>query len=82
MLEFLADGLVHDDKEIVAAIAERLGVDLTTLSVIGTGRTKFGNEIDWVKGKLGEWDRGKHMIRRIRPKHYQILPAGLATLSD
>jgi len=49
MLEFLADGQVHSDEEIVAAIAERLGVDMTALSVIGTGRTKFGNEIDWVR---------------------------------
>ena len=40
-------------------------------------------QIDWVKVYLGdEWDRGKHLIRKVSDRHYQILPAGLALLSE
>jgi restriction endonuclease Mrr len=83
LLELLSDGRVHDDNEICESLVHRFGVDESKLPVIKkTGRPKFRNEIDWVKVALGDKGRGKRLIRQVRPEHYQILPAGLAELSN
>ena len=47
-----------------------------------TGRPKFRNEIDFAKGRIGDKGKGKGWIRQVSDKHYQILPAGLAVLSE
>jgi len=81
LLELLGDGAVHNDDEICESLIGRFGVDESQLPIIKkTGRPKFRNEIDWVKVALGEGKRGKHMIRQISERHYQILPLGLDTL--
>ena len=78
LLELLSDGAVHDDDEICESLIRHFGVDESRLPVIKkTGRPKFRNEIDWVKVSLGDKGRGKHMIRQIRERRYQILPLGL-----
>jgi hypothetical protein len=79
--ELLGDGRIHDDDDITSSLIARFGLTEADLKeqISNTGRSKFGNEIDWVKGDLGEGKRGKKLIRRIGPKKYQILLAGLAT---
>lgn len=82
LLEVLGDGQVHDDDNIVASLKERFGLSAADLAeqISNTGRSKFGNEIDWAKGDLGEGKRGRKLIQRVGNKKYKILPAGLAKL--
>jgi hypothetical protein len=83
LLELLSDGAVHDDDEICESLVRRFGVDESKLPIIKkTGRPKFRNEIDWVKVRLGDKGKGKGWIRQVNDRHYQILPAGLAVLSE
>ena|SRR5579863_9162908 len=81
LLEFLGDGRIHHDDDIVSTLVRRFGLSANDLrEQTKNGRSKFGNEIDWVKGDLGEGKRGKKLIRKVAPKRYQILPAGLARI--
>lgn len=82
LLESLGDGRVHNDDDIVDSLVKRFGLTAADLQeqIFKTGRSKFGNEIDWAKGNLGVGKRGKKLISQIAPKEYQILPAGLAKL--
>ena len=82
LLELLGDGKVHDDDDIVASLVKRFGLTAADLreQIANTGRSKFGNRIDWAKGDLSEGKRGKKLIHRAGPKKYQILPAGLLKL--
>jgi hypothetical protein len=83
LLELLGDGLVHDDDEICESLIRRFHVNESNLPVINkTRRPQFRNEIDFAKGRIGDKGKGKGWIRKVSEKHYQILPAGLATLSD
>jgi hypothetical protein len=83
LLELLGDGLEHDDDWICESLIRRFGVDESKIPVCKkTGRPRFRNEIDFAKGRIGDEGKGKGWIHQVRPKHYQILPAGLAILSD
>jgi hypothetical protein len=82
LLELLSDGRVHDDAEIVPWLIKRFDLNAEDLPVYRTGRTTFGNKIDWVKGDMGEGLRGKHLIRRAGRGRYQILPLGRAKLQE
>ncbi len=83
LLELLSDRLVHDDDEICESLVRRFGVNEASIGVNRkTGRPRFRNEIDWAKGRIGDKGKGKGWIRQVSDKHYQILPAGLAALSD
>src|SRR5947209_4410708 len=81
LLELLADGNEHHDDEIYPALLKRFDLNEKDLPVYKSGRTTFGNEIDWVKGDLGEGKRGKKQIRRTGRGKYCILPLGLERLS-
>jgi restriction endonuclease Mrr len=81
LLELLSDGRVYGDDEICESLIQRFGVDESKLPVLKkTGRPKFRNEIDWVKGDLGDEGRGKRFIRQVSEKKYQILALGLDQL--
>lgn len=83
LLELLGDGLVHDDDDICESLIRRFNVDESKIGVNKkTGRPKFRNEIDFAKGRIGDKGEGKGWIRQLSDKHYQILPAGLAALSE
>jgi hypothetical protein len=82
LLELLGDGLVHDDDDICESLILRFHVDESKLSFTKKGRPRFRNEIDWAKGRIGDKGEGKGWIRQVSDKHYQILPAGMAVLSN
>jgi restriction endonuclease Mrr len=83
LVEFLSDGQVRDDDEICESLIQRFGIDESTLSVNKrTGRPRFRSEIDFAKGLAGDKGKGDGLIRQVSDKHYQILPAGLAALSE
>lgn len=81
LVEFLGDGKVRNDVEICESLIRRFGIDEPSLGVCKrTHRPRFRNEVDFAKGLVGDKGKGKGWIRQVSHKHYQILPAGLATL--
>lgn len=78
LLQRLANQEVHEDDDIVAELAK--GFDLTTAELaerLKNGRSKFGNLIDFAKGRL----KLQGLIHRVGAKRYQITSAGLEELS-
>jgi hypothetical protein len=83
LLELLSDGQVRNDDEICESLIRRFGIDESTLSVNRrTRRPRFRSEIDFAKGLIGDKGKGQGLIRQVSDRHYQILPAGFAALSD
>jgi len=77
LLEVLSDQRVHRSAEIDDKLIRRF--ELTPeqrAEVTKAGRTKFGNEIDWVKVDLGK----RAFINKVMNRHYQITPLGLEEL--
>jgi hypothetical protein len=74
LLNRLIDGQVHHSDEIEDWLISRFRPNLS--EVIGTGRTKFGNEIDWAKVELGK----QGLLVKTANKRYQITEKGLAEL--
>jgi hypothetical protein len=77
LLDHLKDGQVHRSDEIENWLISYFGLTAGDLAeVTKAGRTKFGNEIDWVKVELGQ----QGLVAKIANKHYRITPTGLAKL--
>jgi hypothetical protein len=78
LLNHLKDGQVHPSDDIDNALISHFRLTAEDLAEITkTGRTKFGNELDWAKVELGH---NEGLIVKTGKKHYQITPKGLAAL--
>lgn len=59
LLNYLKDGQIHRSDEIENRLISHFGLTAEDLSiVIGTGRTKFGNDLDWQR-----YISGKNVLR-------------------
>jgi hypothetical protein len=77
LLNCLKDGQVHRSDEIENRLIGHFEVTAEDLTeVTKTGRTKFGNEIDWAKVELGQ----QGLAVKSANKHYQITQKGLEKL--
>jgi restriction endonuclease Mrr len=77
LLNHLKDGQVHRSDEIEPRLISHFGLSAEDLAEITkSGRTKFGNELDWAKVELGQ----QRLLVKTANKRYQITQEGLAKL--
>ena len=69
LLELLADGREHGDAALVDTLARwfRLSDEQRSQVHAASGRTVFGNEVDWAKAELTQ----AHLVTRVAPKVYR-----------
>jgi hypothetical protein len=78
LLNHLKDGEVHRSDEIEDGLIKQFGLSAEDLTeVTKSGRTKFGNEVDWAKVQLGQ----QALLVKVANKQYQITQNGKAKLS-
>lgn len=69
LLEYLSDGVARSDAQILEHVALRFNVSHASREErLRSGRTKFGNEVDWAKSELTR----EHLVDRVAPKVYRI----------
>jgi Mrr N-terminal domain/Endonuclease NucS len=77
LLTLLADGQAHRSDEIEERLISHFELTAEDLAErTKTGRSKFGNELDWAKVELGQ----EGLAVKPANKHYQITQKGLAKL--
>jgi hypothetical protein len=77
LLSQLKDGQVHRSGEIEDRLISHFGLSAEALAELTkTGRTKFGNEIDWAKVELQQ----QGLLVKTASRHYRITQEGLAKL--